>query len=258
MDWLSTFLRQSIQTRDMLVVCGLYMIPLAKRKGLRYRVLLGVVLALALSGLLPHSFLKYLAELLVAALFVWFCCDRSVQDALYCAVCGYAGQHVAYAVYSIISDPVPAPGWENPPKLSRPYLSVYLPVFPLSYLLFGRRLVDGGRYHVDLRQTLFSSVGTLLVVWLLSSVTQTLSAGDAKMGIICHLYSIFCCVPMLWGQVSRRKGYRLEREQYEITQETIELITQPIHLLPLQTRGPMPVLSSVRLAPGILTLSIAA
>lgn len=242
MGWLDGFLRQTIQTRDMLVVCGLYMIPLAKRRGLRYRVIAGVVFALALSWFLPHCFLKYLAELLVVALFVWFCCDLSIQDALYCAVCGYASQHVAYAVYSIISDLVSSPGWDNPPKLSLSYLGVYLPVFLLSYLLFGRWLVDGGRYHVDLGQTLLSSVGTLLVVWLLSSVAQTLSAEDAKMSIVCHLYGIFCCVSMLWGQVSRRKGYRLERElvvqqqlarqqreQYEITQETIELINRKCH-----------------------------
>jgi len=242
MEWVNTFLRQTIQSRDMLVVCGLYMIPLAKRKGLWGRVPVGVICSLALSWVIPHGGPKYLIELLIAALFVWFCCDLSVPDAFYCAICGYASQHVAYAVYAIIASLVTTPGWDRPPKLSFPYLCVYLPVFLLSYLLFGRRLADGGRYNVDLRQTLFSSVCTLLVVWLLSSAAQTLSAGNVGVSIVCHLYGIFCCVSMLWGQVSRRMGYRLERElvvqqqlarqqreQYEITQETIELINRKCH-----------------------------
>ena len=107
---------------------------------------------------------------------------------------------------------------------------------------FGRNLAGGGRYDVDVHQTLFSSIGTLAVVWLLSTAAQTLAADNPGISIVCHLYGIFCCVSMFWGQVNQRNRSRLERElvlqqqlarqqreQYELTRETIDIINRKCH-----------------------------
>ena len=237
------FLKQIAQSRDLLLACGLFMIPLAKRSHFWLRAVVGIACCLAVPLLLPLSTARYLLDLLVAALFVWNCCDISLPDAVYCAVCGYLCQHVAYAVYTILGRLFPSEGlWERPPGLSLTYCAVYLPVFVLLYLFFGRKLADGGRYNVDLRQTLASSIGTLAVVWLLSSAAQELVGDNAGITIVCHLYGIFCCLSMFWGQVNQRTRTRLERElvlqeqlsrqqreQYELTQETIDIINRKCH-----------------------------
>ena len=237
LDLLDDFLKQTIQTRDLLLACGLFAIPLAKRPHLWLKLALGLPASLALSYFIPHSTFSYLLELLVVIALVWLCCDLPVTDAIYCGVCGYACQHIAYAVYSIIRALLPGVSWENPPGLSLAYFTIYPTVFVLLYLLFGRHLASGGRYDVDIHQTLFSSIGTLAVVWLLSTVAQTLALGNPGITIVCHLYGIFCCVSMFWGQVNQRNRSRLERElvvqqqlarqqreQYQLTQETIDII----------------------------------
>ena len=242
LDLLDNSLKQTIQTRDLLLVCGLFAIPLAKRPHLWFKLALGLPASLALSYFIPHSTFSYLLELLVVIALVWLCCDLPVTDAVYCGVCGYACQHIAYAVYSIIRALHSGTPWENPPGLSLPYFIIYPPVFVLLYLLFGRHLASGGRYDVDVHQTLFSSIGTLAVVWLLSTMAQTLAEGNTGISIVCHLYGIFCCVSMFWGQVNQRNRSRLERElvvhqqlarqqreQYQLTQETIDIINRKCH-----------------------------
>ena len=102
LDLLDDFLKQTIQTRDLLLACGLFAIPLAKRPHLWLKLAVGIPASLALSCLIPHSTFSYLLELLVVIALVWLCCDLPVTDAVYCGVCGYACQHIAYAVYSII------------------------------------------------------------------------------------------------------------------------------------------------------------
>ena len=242
LDLLDDFLKQTIQTRDLLLACGLFAIPLAKRPHLWLKLAVGIPASLALSCLIPHSTFSYLLELLVAIALVWLCCDLPVTDAVYCGVCGYACQQIAYAVYSIIRALLPGVSWENPPGLSLAYFTIYPTVFVLLYLLFGRHLASGGRYDVDIHQTLFSSIGTLAVVWLLSTVAQTLALGNPGITIVCHLYGIFCCTSMFWGQVNQRNRSRLERElvvqqqlarqqreQYQLTQETIDIINRKCH-----------------------------
>ena len=237
------FLKQIAQSRDLLLACGLFMIPLAKRRHFWLRTAVGLVCCLTFSYLVPHSQFSYLLELLAVAVFLWACCDLTPTDAIYCAICGYLCQHVAYAVYTILGRLFPAEGlWERPPGLSLTYCAVYLPVFILLYLFFGRKLADGGRYNVDLRQTLSSSIGTLAVVWLLSSAAQELAGDNVGITIVCNLYGIFCCVSLFWGQVNQRTRTRLERElvlqeqlsrqqreQYELTQETIDIINRKCH-----------------------------
>ena len=95
---------------------------------------------------------------------------------------------------------------------------------------------------MDLYQTLLSSIGTLAVVWILNMAAQRLAEGNRGVSIVCHLYGIFCCVSLFWGQVNQRNRSRLERElilqqqltrqqreQYELSQETIEIINRKCH-----------------------------
>lgn len=245
---LDTFLKNAAQGRDLLLAGALFIIPLSKRKRFWIRAAVGSLCCLIFSYLIPHSQFSYFLDLLAAVLAIWLCCDITLADSIYCAVCCYACQHVAYAVYTIFGRlfPSPSPLWERPPGLSLTYCIVYLPVFLLLYLFFGRKLGAAGRYDVDLGQTLVSSIGTLTVVWLLSSIVQN-NTDDATIIIVCQLYGIFCCVSMLWGQVNQRSRSYLERElllqqqltrqqeeQYKISRETIDMINQKCHDLKYQ------------------------
>ena len=62
------FLKQIAQSRDLLLACGLFMIPLAKRSHFWLRAVVGIASCLAVPLLLPLSTARYLLDLLVAAL----------------------------------------------------------------------------------------------------------------------------------------------------------------------------------------------
>ena len=241
-DIVDTILKLAAHTRDLLLACALFMIPLAKRNHFGLRVLLGCIICISIPCIVPFNYARYLLELAMVALFVLFCCRLSVTDAIYCAICGYACQHIAYGAYSTINILIPGSPLDNPPGLSLAYLLIYLPIFLLLYLFFGRKLASGGQYNVDVRQTLSSSIGTLAVVWILSKAAQTLAIGNPGAIIVCHLYGIFCCMSLFWGQVNQRNRSRLERElvlqqqlarqqseQYELTKETIDIINRKCH-----------------------------
>ena len=61
------FLKQIAQSRDLLLACGLFMIPLAKRRHFWLRTAVGLVCCLTFSYLVPHSQFSYLLELLAVA-----------------------------------------------------------------------------------------------------------------------------------------------------------------------------------------------
>ena len=90
---------RSIFTVNLLIICVLFLIPLEKRRRFPLRLAAGAALCIALSLLFPHTNLKYIVELAAAGAFVYSVCAVSPQDAAYCAVCAYATQHFAHALY---------------------------------------------------------------------------------------------------------------------------------------------------------------
>lgn len=228
---------------ELLANSVVFFIPLAKRRWFWLRAVLGTLGCLIASGLLPHSDFKFLLDLLLVAAFVYLCCEISIQDALYCSACAYACQHFFFAVFDLLRHVAGLPHQTDPPAFSLPYFALYLLIFVAFYFLFSRNLTDGKHYNVDTKRSLLSIVVVLSIVWALSSASQMAYVEEARtMYLICHLYAMFCCVFILWAQVSQVKRSRLERElvfreqlqhqqreQYELTRENIEIINRKCH-----------------------------
>ena len=89
---------------ELLAACVVFLLPLAKRRHLLLRLIPGLLVCLLPAFLyLPPTGLslivtKYLPLLALAAVLVFFCCDVSFYDAVYCVLCAYASQHYAYAL----------------------------------------------------------------------------------------------------------------------------------------------------------------
>ena len=236
-DWAVNYLGFAL---ELSVACALYMLPLNKRPAFPFRLAAGILLMLALAGLIPRSLLRYLLEFAAAAVLVWGCCDLSPWDALYCAVCGYATQHFAFCSSAWFNHAVGGlERWYYPVKGA-----VYALVYLVFFLLIARRLPEKGRYNAGARQSLISLLLILTCTILLSNyVTSRIVAGTAAPDLyICFLYAMLCCFAALWLQVLLQRQSRLQREmdlkerlwhqqkaQYDITKENIALINRKCH-----------------------------
>lgn len=243
MDQFEIFYHQTHFTIELLLGCVVFSLPLARRRGFWPRALLGAAACLLLCFLFPRMSIMLLLRVLTVAGWAWLCFAISVQDALYCAACAYAAQHICYTVREVALYLLGAPHNEDPPLPTLPSLLLTALILAALYFLFARKLTDGGRYNKDARHSLVSMAVVLSVVLVLSLAAQRAYVEEARpMYIICHLYALSCCLFILNGEVSHIKRSRLEKEvslqqmlllqqkeQYQMTKENIELINRKCH-----------------------------
>ncbi len=159
------------------VQCGLvtgflYMLPLQKREHFPWRFLIAVVISLLAAPLLriyqsctAGLFLRnkdfpvfpgvvigtggdLFLNLALLFLTVFFCCRLKWQKALYCAVCAYLTQDIAYTVFVILM-PSAANRGAQPVKPDTLWLEflVMLLVYGLFFVCFARKLPEDGDYR---------------------------------------------------------------------------------------------------------------
>ena len=199
---------------ELLAACVVFLLPLRKRRRFLFRLIPGLVVCILPALLyIPSTgalliVTKYLPLLVLAAALVFFCCDVSFYDAVYCVLCAYATQHFAYSLLvacAYNTDYYASTWYAN--WLSPVYFLCYGGTYVLFYFLFARSLPEGGRVF-----------------------------------LVCQFYAMLCCVFVLWVQTSQRKRTRLQaelevqrqlrakqQEQYELSRENIALINRKCH-----------------------------
>ena len=229
---------------QLIGACLLFLAPVRKRPCYPLRAAVGAVVLVLCSyavggdSAVPQDHLKaaaYWAAFSMACVpYVVFCLKGSLLEGIYCTVCASATQHAAM-VYRLL-------GGENPLVTGAIYAAVYV----LFYWSFARKLPSDGSYPVS-RGDLFPMLSILLFVWVLSFFE---SEAISLQGIIYHVSDALCCYYILWMQTSQKEKMRLQREldgiqsvwrqqkkQYEITQETIEMVNRRCHDLKHQIRA---------------------
>lgn len=235
---------------ELLAACVVFLLPLKKRRHFLLRLIPGLLLC-ALPALLyiPTTGVlliatKYLPLLALAAGLVWFCCDVSSYDAVYCVLCAYATQHFAYSLLVACSywTGYYASTWYTN-WLSPVYFLCYGGTYVLFYFLFARGLPEGGRYGSDARQSMVSVALVLPFAMVFSLVAKIWFYEEGgRVFLICQFYAMLCCFFVLWVQASQRKRSRLQaelevqrqlrakqQEQYELSRENIALINRKCH-----------------------------
>lgn len=235
---------------ELLIACVVFLLPLNKRKHFLLRLIPGMLLCILPALLyIPSSGLaliltKYLPLLSLAALLVFFCCDVSMYDAMYCVLCAYATQHFAYSmlVACFYNTIFYESTWYST-QIIPIYLFCYVGTYLLFYFLFARNLPEGGRYRADARQSMLSVVLVLPFAMVFSLVAKLWFYEEGgRVFLVCQFYAMLCCFFVLWVQVSQRKRSRLkdelalqqqlwhmQKEQYELSKENIALINRKCH-----------------------------
>lgn len=239
---------------QLIVACGIFMIHVRKRPGFPLRfggcALVLIALAYVFGSVIAipagtaWEFAYWAAFGVVCVPLVALCMEGSLVEAIYCTICANAMQHAAYEcymVYHVFAGNPDARPW-NGVVITVIYAAVYV----VFYLAFVRRLPDNGRYRTS-RNDLFPMGCILLFIWVLSILEHDASTmRDA----IYHISDALCCYYIMWAQLNGHAKMRLQEEldgvkytlmqqekQYQITQETIDIVNRKCHDLKHQIRA---------------------
>lgn len=225
--------------------CILYMWPLKHRPryGLRLfaMVLAGSAALTVTSIFLPdHIILQASCHFLLCAAGVCFCCAVPVGDAVYCATWAMITQQVAYEITYLMTEQLRI---SHPALMLGGTLLVFAGIYAVAGVTIVRYMPEQGVYHVGPRQ--LSSAMFLLVVFelLFSFLREGDRSGGSDMMYIWNVMLVQCyCVTILYLQNTLFKKsamkqeldtlnqlWHQQKEQYELSRETISLINHKCH-----------------------------
>lgn len=226
-----------------------YSLPLQKRKGcwvrkfsailLSYVILTGLYIMgyrMAVAKYLPMELSTVSACILLfvcMALIVWCGHEVFFRESVYCAVCAYLMEHVAYCV-RILAGGLAGRKIANG---SAGYFLIFFLVYLAAWFLFTRRMVQDGHYVTGAVNSIGVTLSALSVVVVMSIVATTY--GFERIHAV---YAIFCCIFVLSGQVWQQKQLSLQEKlqtqqqlwlrhkaQYEMARESIDIINRKCH-----------------------------
>ena len=226
---------------ELLLAVFLFMILPAKRRFFPVRVLLGAgvmyvyAYLVNLPGGVPASlgvqFIYWPMFLVVLVPFVYFCLDISLGDAVYCVATASAVQHITFNIWFMIS----------PLNSGVPLrILIYAILYPAAFVLVAKRLVSDGHYKTS-RMDILPIVTIMLIVCTIG-VWQGYCRVDSIAVIQYRIVDTLCCAYILWGQVRQamllklhqeldgiKHAWEAQKQQYQITAETIETINRSCH-----------------------------
>lgn len=261
------FLHQFIFPMELFLAILIYVLPLRIRKGGGWRCLLtGLVLLIVeavwmqffpqLAGLIPipgHGDLAALTSLLVYALLyavllvamllaILFCYEVTLKEAVLCIMMGYATEHVAYCIRLLVNSATHSQIAESPHLC---YLLIHLGAYVFFYFFFAKKMVQNHHYETDAITSLWMTLVTLFIVLVMS-----LASSFWGFRTLHGIYGLVCCLFSMINQRNYMGQWHLQKEmsaqeqlfmmnkaQYELSKENIELINHKCHDLKHQIAG---------------------
>lgn len=168
--------------------------------------------------------------------FLYVIAEIPIQDAIYIANCSYLTQHLIHCINLEICALLRLP--DN--------LYIEILCFIIGYLICYFKavpvLVSGKGNKSRSMQELGTTFGVIAVAISLSAVVKELSAANRALYMSCTAYAMIFCFYALWVEADRKKKEELEekllleqqcfvkyKEQYEMSQENINLINHKCH-----------------------------
>ena len=250
----------------------LFAFPLKKRSYFVWRfagclaVLLGIAAVFpVIDGNAWYSSAMFLVLFALTVPMLWFCYNESWLNVFFCAMAAYTLQHFAYelanlALSLIVRGKSPILGmYDNNnadfwafDKQSAFFILIYLLCYFLSYWFiykfFGKRIKKGCEMKIKSLSLLLLIAAGLLVDIVLNSVLIYRET-DFISSVVNYSTNLLCCILLLYCQFSLlltnelmgelqvvQRLWHLEREQYAISKENIDLINLKCHDMRHQIR----------------------
>ena len=200
----------------------------------------------------PLSDVFFYLGILMLTLGVWHVClDVSPERVYFVGTAGYALQHIAYLLYTLLSALFAEVGFSLPQRsLPEIVLSrlAYVVVALVFWLLVIRRLGRGHTFGKTNAGVLAVSSAIILVSVVLSSIVQSLSTtSNEQLVLVCQVYGLMSCalaIAVDLGIFARTSAEEenvqleqilvVERRQQQLSRETIDAINRKCHDLKYQ------------------------
>lgn len=168
--------------------------------------------------------------------FIYAIAKISIQDTLYIANCSYLTQHLIHCANLEICALLQMPDnfWIG--------LLCFFIGYVLCYFKVAPALISEKGHKNQSMQELGTTFGVVAVAISLSSVVKKLSIENRALYMSCTAYAMIFCFYALWVEADRKKKAELEekllleqqcfvkyKEQYEMSQENINLINHKCH-----------------------------
>jgi hypothetical protein len=233
---------------QILMACNLFVLLLKKREHAKLRFAVGMAACLLFAGLFgefvpmpdfPIGTFLYLGSfMLVSIPYMWFVCEISSVEAVYCSILSFAIQHFASEsclLFRLVLGP------------NKYIIGIFFVVYIVTYYTFYRicvkKMVAGKHVDVKFKKSLISIITILLVSLVLSVTGRQFFQEDATvMAIINRVYDMLCCFFILWSQTMQKEALHAQRnldymehlwntqkDVYRLTQANIDLINQKCH-----------------------------
>lgn len=255
------------------IQCGLitgflYMIPLQKRSYFAPRFLMSVVISLLTAPLLKNyqsftaglflqksAFSAFLGivigtggdlflNLLILFLVVLFCCNLKWHNALYCAVCAYLTQDIAYTVFVILM-PNAANRGAHPVQPDTLWLEflIMLLVYGFFFICFAKKLPENGDYRFQCNRSLPVMLLLIFIGRILGTYAKRgFDAQNNNTFVFMLIYDALLSTTLLVTQLLQRReeSYRtaaalesqlrlIQKMQYETFCSNVDAINHKCH-----------------------------
>lgn len=251
-----------------LITALLYMLPLQKRERFSLRFLLCALTVLLTAPLLKlyqaHTAALFRTapplrrffgtilggggdltlNLLLICLVVFLCCKIKFHKALYCSVCAYLTQDIAYTIFVILM-PDAANRGAHPVQPDTLWLEllIMILVYGFFFLFFAQKLPQGGDYQFNCARSLPAMLLVMYVGRILGTYAKrSFDLQNDTTFVFMLVYDVLLSTTLLVTQLLQRReeGYRTaaaleaqlrlaQKRQYETFRESLDAINHKCH-----------------------------
>lgn len=257
---------------ELLVAEGVFLYKLSLRKYAALRILAGVALTFTISYFFPIAFnnafymsMMFFVLFAVTVVVSVFIFKESLLKIIFCCIAGYTLQHLAYEFYNLalnimnVNSDTPMGQYGSQEFTVFPnafiaivYFYIYIVSYYFAWFLFGNRIQRGDKLQIK-SYFIFMLVIIIVAVDIILNaivVNNLAPDGNNEYLIIVGIYNSICCIVAMILQFEASLRYKLEetlntvkilrhqeKEQYNLSKETIELINIKCHDLKHQIRN---------------------
>lgn len=231
-----------------------FFIPLEKKKRwyLYYLALFGLVCGVVALGTVTFPALwgigvtgqvffalHYCATLAAYMASLYLMCRISWQEAAYAVVCAYMAEHIKYCVITLLQHFLGSPAWLDAWYINYP---LSLVIYGGIYFLFVRKITKDGHYLTSVLRSFNLFVISMALMYFLSVYLIELD-----LAWIHAVYTLIFIIVLLISEIHSSEQLQLQEEietkeriwalnkvQYEMSKENIEIINRKSHDLKRQ------------------------
>ena len=219
------FLNQFLFPLQLLIATLIFTYDKRRRNAFKSKIFVGFLLFVLVNALVAwfppyvNLFIKFAAVIS----YVYFCYDVGYGQAVFDSTCAYATQHLAYQLSMVLCGLLRLRVWAQLAVQCIVFIAVYI----AAYFWFVKKIREFDEIMTVTTDNAIAMTAMLLVAIVLTVFTLTLPPANVISGfqnslpaeetivvltLHCALYSVACCVFILWIQISTRKQLKLQHE----------------------------------------------